>query len=193
MYCRTVKFMLLINFGSTTSLLNNLKMFTGYRTVRTVYKKMCTLPLLFLLKRELWGLVRFWSTSSKQWFISCKKIGHTTINSASVADPGCLSRIRFFHPGSWIPDMHQRNSAQKMVSKISEIRSGLFIPDPDPDFLPIPDPGYRGQKGTGSRILVPGAATLNSARNISQTTIPCIGLPGKRCGGGGGGVFNLVF
>jgi hypothetical protein len=26
----------------------------------------------------------------------------------------------------------------------------LFIPDPDPDFLPIPDPGSRDQKGTGS-------------------------------------------
>ncbi len=26
--------------------------------------------------------------------------------------------------------------------------SGMFIPDPDPDFLPIPDPGSRGQKGT---------------------------------------------
>jgi hypothetical protein len=24
--------------------------------------------------------------------------------------------------------------------------------DPDLDFLPIPDPGSRGQKGTGSRI-----------------------------------------
>jgi hypothetical protein len=31
----------------------------------------------------------------------------------------------------------------------------LFIPDPDPDFLPIPDPGSRGQKGTGSRIPYP--------------------------------------
>jgi hypothetical protein len=39
-----------------------------------------------------------------------------------------------------------------MVSKLSEIWSGLFIPDPDPDFLPIPDPGSRGQKGTGSRV-----------------------------------------
>jgi hypothetical protein len=28
----------------------------------------------------------------------------------------------------------------------------LFIPDPDADFLPIPDPGSRGQKGPGSRI-----------------------------------------
>jgi hypothetical protein len=26
----------------------------------------------------------------------------------------------------------------------------MFIPDPDPDFLPILDPGYRGQKDTGS-------------------------------------------
>jgi hypothetical protein len=51
-----------------------------------------------------------------------------------------------------------------MVSKLSEIRSRLFIPDPDPDILPIPDPGSRGQKGTGSRILVPGSATLNSTR-----------------------------
>jgi hypothetical protein len=43
----------------------------------------------------------------------------------SVADPGCLSRIRLY------PSR---------------------IPDPDADFLPIPDPGSRGQKGTGSRI-----------------------------------------
>jgi hypothetical protein len=28
----------------------------------------------------------------------------------------------------------------------------VVIPDPDPDFLPIPDPESRGQKGTGSRI-----------------------------------------
>ncbi len=39
-----------------------------------------------------------------------------------------------------------------MVSKLSEIWSGLFIPDPDPDLLPIPDPGSRGQKDTGSGI-----------------------------------------
>ncbi len=40
-----------------------------------------------------------------------------------------------------------------MVSKLSEIWSGLFIPDPDPDFLPIPDSGSRGQKCTGSATL----------------------------------------
>ncbi len=32
--------------------------------------------------------------------------------------------------------------------------SGLFIPDPDADFLPIPDPRSRGQKGTGSLIRI---------------------------------------
>jgi hypothetical protein len=32
------------------------------------------------------------------------------------------------------------------------LSSGLFIPDPGPDSLPIPDPGSRGQKDTGSRI-----------------------------------------
>jgi hypothetical protein len=30
----------------------------------------------------------------------------------------------------------------------------MIIPDPDPDFLPIPDPGSRGQKGTGSQIRI---------------------------------------
>ncbi len=81
-------------------------------------------------------------------------------------------RIRNVYPGSWIPDpnfchpgseffppripdLHQRIHSiltpPKMVSKLSGIWSWLFIPDPDPDFLPIPDPGSRGQKGIGSR------------------------------------------
>ncbi len=42
-----------------------------------------------------------------------------------------------------------------MVSKLWKIWSGMFIPDPDADYLPIPDPGSRGQKGTGSRIPDP--------------------------------------
>ncbi len=61
-----------------------------------------------------------------------------------------LSRIRnkefkYFNP-------------KKMVSKPSEIWSGLFIPDPDPDFLTIPDPGSWGvKKGPDS-----GSVTLPS-------------------------------
>jgi hypothetical protein len=47
--------------------------------------------------------------------------------------------------------------AQKIVSKLSEIRLGIFIPDPDLDFLPIqdPDPGVKQIPNPGS-----GSATL---------------------------------
>ncbi len=48
-----------------------------------------------------------------------------------------------------------------MVSKLTEIWSGLFIPDPDPDFLPISDPGSKGQKGTVSRIFDPDPQLWN--------------------------------
>ncbi len=58
-----------------------------------------------------------------------------------------------------IPDPDPKNLnifTLKIVSKLSEIWSGMFIPDPDPgpdlNFLPIPDPGSRDQKGTASRI-----------------------------------------
>jgi hypothetical protein len=52
------------------------------------------------------------------------------------------SRIRIFpipDPGSATKNLSILT--QEIVSKLSEIRSGLFIPDQDPDFLPIPDPG----------------------------------------------------
>jgi hypothetical protein len=78
------------------------------------------------------------------------------------ADPGCLSRIpdpNFFHPGSElfssrIPDPHQNLSFlnQKIVSKLSEIWSGLFIPEPDP--------------GSGSRSFIhPGSRIQGSKRH----------------------------
>jgi hypothetical protein len=64
-----------------------------------------------------------------------------------------------------IPDPYQRIQVfltQKFVSKLSEIWSGMFILDPDlvfftsripdPGIEKAPDPGSRGQKGTGSRI-----------------------------------------
>ncbi len=76
-----------------------------------------------------------------------------------VADPGCLSRIRIFSiqdPGSRIQGQKDSGSAsknssilpQKIVSKLSEIWSGLFIlifyPSriPDPMVKKAPDPGY---------------------------------------------------
>jgi hypothetical protein len=30
----------------------------------------------------------------------------------------------------------------------------MFIPDPDLDLLPIPDPASRGEKGIGSRLRI---------------------------------------
>ncbi len=85
----------------------------------------------------------------------------------SVADQGCLSRIRIFS----IPD--QKDSRSRIRIHITEFKyffpkkfilnsrkydlgcsSPIRIPDPDLDFLPIPDPGTRGQKGTGSRIRI---------------------------------------
>ncbi len=85
----------------------------------------------------------------------------------SVADPGCSSRIRIFSfpvPNFSIPVPGSASKnvsilTQKIGSKLSEIGSGLLIPDPDPDFLPILE---RGQKGTGSRIPAPGSRIPSS-------------------------------
>ncbi len=71
---------------------------------------------------------RSWSRRGRAWAIRIRK--------SSVADPGCLSRIRIF----FVSDSHQRILrilTQKMVSRLSEIWSGLFIPDLDPDFCPF--------------------------------------------------------
>ncbi len=86
-------------------------------------------------------------------------------NSSVILE--AMFRIRMFipdpnfsHPGSRViksPD-HGSGSAsknlgiltQKVVCKLSEIWSGFFIPDPDPDYFPIQDPGFRVQKSTRS-------------------------------------------
>ncbi len=58
----------------------------------------------------------------------------------------------FFHPGSASKNGCILN--QKIVALLSEKLFMLFIPDPNPDFLPIPDLGSRDQKSTRSRILI---------------------------------------
>jgi hypothetical protein len=71
----------------------------------------------------------------------------------TINDPGCLSdtgsRIRisikefeYFNPKKWF---------------LSTQKYDPGCPS-DPDFLPIPDPGSRGQKGTGSRIRIRNTA-----------------------------------
>jgi hypothetical protein len=42
---------------------------------------------------------------------------------------------------------------KKLVSKLSEIWSGMFIPDPDFDFLSIPDPGVKKAPDIGSGTI----------------------------------------
>ncbi len=58
-----------------------------------------------------------------------------------VLRTGCFSRIRFFSfPDPGFTSKNLSILTQKRVSKLSEIWSRLFIPDPDPDFLPVPGP-----------------------------------------------------
>jgi hypothetical protein len=54
-----------------------------------------------------------------------------------VADPGC--HPKFLHPGSASNNLI--SLTQKLLSKLSEIWFGLSLQDPNPVFLPIPDPG----------------------------------------------------
>jgi hypothetical protein len=62
----------------------------------------------------------------------------------------------FFHPGSSSKNFKYFNPKKWFLSSRkydSGCSSQIRIPDPDPDYLPIPDLGSKCQKGTGSRIL----------------------------------------
>ncbi len=92
------------------------------------------------------------------------------------------SRIRLFsipNPGSElspsrIPDPHQSILTPKKPKKwflsSRKYDPGCSYRIPDADFLPIPDPGSRGQKGTGSRIRIRNTGFMNCFlfRNISD-------------------------
>ncbi len=90
-----------------------------------------------------------------------------TLKTFSVADPGCLSLIQLFpipdpnclHPGSASKNLSILTPKKPKKWFISSRKHypgcSSRIPDPDADFLPIPDPGSRGQKGIGSGITDP--------------------------------------
>ncbi len=97
-----------------------------------------------------------------------------------------LMRIRDVYPGSEffpfskkIPDLGSRIririkefkyfNPEQIVSKLSEIWSGLFIPDPDPDFLPIPDPGIKKALDP-----YPQNCFFNSLLSLLQYPVPYI-------------------
>jgi hypothetical protein len=63
-------------------------------------------------------------------------------------------------PYSFIPDPGSGSKfknfsffIQKIVSELSEIRSEVLIPNPDLDFLPIPDPGVKKAPDLGAGTL----------------------------------------
>ncbi len=67
----------------------------------------------------------------------------------------------FFHPGSTSKNLSILT--QKIISKLSEICSGLFIQNPDPDFFT--HPGSRIQGSKRRRILDPDPHHLYFATN----------------------------
>jgi hypothetical protein len=63
------------------------------------------------------------------------------IRTVSIPDPGSASKyFIYFNPKQWF-----------LSSRKYDPGCSSRIPDPGADFLPIPDPGSSGQKGTGSR------------------------------------------
>ncbi len=70
------------------------------------------------------------------------------IPTISVADPGCLSRIRRSRvikiPGSGSASKNLNNfEPKKLFLSSRKYDPGMFFLDPDLDFLPIPDPGVK--------------------------------------------------
>jgi hypothetical protein len=77
----------------------------------------------------------------------------------SIPDPNFASRIRifpsgsdFFHPGSASKNFNPKK--RFLSSRKYDPGCSSQIRIPDSDFLPIPDPGSRGQKGTRSGIPI---------------------------------------
>ncbi len=81
-----------------------------------------------------------------------------------IPDPNCLhpgSRIRikefkYFNP--------KKTKKWFLTSKKYDPGCSSRIPDPDADFLPIPDPGFWGQKGTRSQIRIRNTGLYDSIR-----------------------------
>jgi hypothetical protein len=81
----------------------------------------------------------------------------------SVADQGCLSRIRilsildpkFFHPGSLIQIKEFKCfNPKKLFLSSRKYDPGCSSLIRILIFFPIPEPGSRGQKGTGTATLL---------------------------------------
>jgi hypothetical protein len=88
----------------------------------------------------------------------------------SISDPGSE---RFWIPN---PHPHQRITvylSQKIVFKLSEIWSGIFIPDSDLDFVPIPDSGVKKAPDPGSGSATLGGIYTNIRGKCSVNPVNC--------------------
>ncbi len=116
---------------------------------------------------------------------SCSRSTHIlSVLCNSFADQGCLSRIRvFFHSGFRIRLIEFKYfNPKKWFLSTQKYDPGVFprITDSDPDFLPIPDPGSRGQKGTGYRIPDPDPQhCLTISIRPTWNKVRCLRLPFK--------------
>jgi hypothetical protein len=84
---------------------------------------------------------------SKNFYKALKNMGM----GSGIPDPGVKKAP---HPGSGYATL------KKTDTKFSIIRYGLFIPDRGSGFISIPEPGFRGQTRTGSRIRIRNTAQI---------------------------------
>jgi hypothetical protein len=93
------------------------------------------------------------------------------IRTVSIPDPGSeLSPSRIPDPGSASKNLSILNpkKTKKLFLSSRKYDPGCSsrIPDPDADFLPIPDPGsMRQKKGTGSQIRIRNTATAPTKKS----------------------------
>jgi len=85
-----------------------------------------------------------------QIFVQCCGSGMFIPDSGSECFPSRILYPNIFHPGSASNNISILT--QKIGFSASKICAGLFIPNPDPIFLHVSEPGSGGQKGTRSRI-----------------------------------------
>ncbi len=115
-------------------------------------------------------------------FTLLHKISQCCGSGMFIPDPNFTSRIRIpdprskrfriLDPGSESASKNLSFLTQKVVPKLSEIWSRMFIPYPGSDILPIPDPG---QKGTRSPIRIHNTekSYVNSGQTVSWSTVEC--------------------
>jgi hypothetical protein len=82
-----------------------------------------------------------------------QEVGREQGQVSSVADPGCLSRIRLFPSRILINEFKYYPKKWFLSSRKYDPGCSSWIPDAD--FLPIPDPGVKKAPDPGS-----GSATL---------------------------------